>query len=321
PSRLRRGLLDMNGSLGRVDGGIGIALAEPGIVLSARRGSGFSVTGGDADAQHRVLAAARAVATALKLPGGAEFTLRSIYPGHVGLGRGTQLALSAATALCTLYHQACTPREAARMTGRGGTSGIGTAAFALGGFICDGGHSLGDGGDKSAFLPSSASRGVRPPEVTVRHPFPEGWKIILAIPRAAGGASGNVERDVFSSHCPVPLEEVRELSHIVLVALLPALVEGDIELFGRAVERMQDLGFKRVENMLAPPITRELREAMRDAGAAGAGLSSFGPTVFGFAEGDAGEIERACREVLDRAGGGETICTRACNTGAQVTVT
>ncbi|MDI9633755.1 MAG: beta-ribofuranosylaminobenzene 5'-phosphate synthase [Methanolinea sp.] len=321
PSRIHLGLLDMNGSLGRVDGGIGIALAEPGIVLSARRGSGFSVTGGDADAQHRVLAAARAVATALKLPGGAEFTLRSIYPGHVGLGRGTQLALSAATALCTLYHQACTPREAARMTGRGGTSGIGTAAFALGGFICDGGHSLGDGGDKSAFLPSSASRGVRPPEVTVRHPFPEGWKIILAIPRAAGGASGNVERDVFASHCPVPLEEVRELSHIVLVALLPALVEGDIELFGRAVERMQDLGFKRVENMLAPPVTRELREAMRDAGAAGAGLSSFGPTVFGFAEGDAGEIERACREVLDRAGGGETICTRACNTGAQVTVT
>jgi len=320
PSRIHLGLLDMNGSLGRVDGGIGLALNDPGIILSARRGKGFAVRGGDADAQERVLAAARAVSGALRLPGGAEFTLQSAYPGHVGLGRGTQLALSAATALCHLYGQVSAPRELARMTGRGGTSGIGTAAFGTGGFICDGGHSLGASKDKSAFLPSSASRGVRPPEVVMRHPFPPRWKVLLAMPENCTGASGTGEKDLFTTNCPVPLDEVRQLSHLVLVSLLPALVEEDLELFGRAVDRMQGLGFKKVENSCAHHVTQELMEAMREAGAAGAGLSSFGPVVFAFGEGDTGDIERACRKTLDRSGGGEVICTTGSNTGAQVTV-
>jgi beta-ribofuranosylaminobenzene 5'-phosphate synthase len=321
PSRIHLGLLDMNGSLGRVDGGIGIALNEPEVVLFARRSNMFTVHGGDADAKERILAAARSVAGALCLPGGAEFTLQSVYPGHVGLGRGTQLALSTATALCHLYGQAWNSRDLARITGRGGTSGIGTATFATGGFICDAGHSLGDAKDKAGFLPSSASRGIRPPEVILRHPFPVEWKILLAMPKACIGASGAAEKDLFSSHCPVPLDEVRELSHLVLVSLLPALVERDLDLFGRAVNKMQELGFKKVENMLAPPITQELMETMRDGGAAGAGLSSFGPVVFAFSDGDTRDIERACKKTLDQAGGGDVICTTGCNTGAQVTVT
>jgi len=321
PSRIHLGLIDMNGSLGRVDGGIGLALGKPEVVLSARRSEGFTVYGGDADARERVLAAAKSVAGALCLPGGAEFTIRSVYPGHVGLGRGTQLALSTATALCHLYGQVQSPRDLARITGRGGTSGIGTATFATGGFICDAGHSLGDSKDKTGFLPSSASRGVRPPEVILRHPFPVGWKILLAMPKSCIGASGTGEKDLFSSHCPVPLDEVRELCHLVLVSLLPALVEEDLDLFGRAVNKMQGLGFKKIENMLAPPITQDLMETMRDEGAAGAGLSSFGPVVFAFTEGDTGAIERACRKTLDRAGGGDIIRTTGCNAGAQVTVT
>jgi len=119
---------------------------------------------------------------------------------------------------------------------------------------------------------------------------------------------------------PCPLDEVRQLSHLVLVSLLPALVEEDLELFGRAVDRMQGLGFKKVENSFAHHVTQELMEAMREAGAAGAGLSSFGPVVFAFGEGDTGDIERACRKTLDRSGGGEVICTTGSNTGAQVTV-
>ncbi|MCQ8894382.1 MAG: beta-ribofuranosylaminobenzene 5'-phosphate synthase [Methanolinea sp.] len=321
PSRLHLGLLDMNGSLGRVDGGVGIALDHPEVVLSARRSEGFSVVGGDEDARSRVLAAADAIARALCLPGGAEFSLPSLYPGHVGLGRGTQLALSAATALCHLYGQVCPPHELALITGRGGTSGIGTAAFSTGGFLVDGGHSFGTSRDKAAFLPSSASPGVRPPEIIARHDFPPHWEILLAIPRSAPGASGAIEKSLFSQYCPVPQEEVRELAHIVLFLLLPGLVEKDLELFGKAVNRMQELGFKKVENMLAPPVSRDLISTMRNAGAVAAGLSSFGPTVFCFGEGGMDDIGRECREVLEPAGGGDIVCTRARNAGAFVTVT
>ena len=45
-----------------------------------------------------------------------------------------------------LHGRQLTTRELARLMGRGGTSGIGTAAFDHGGFIIDGGHRFGAGG-------------------------------------------------------------------------------------------------------------------------------------------------------------------------------
>lgn len=320
PSRLHLGLLDMNGALGRIDGGIGLALNEPRILLSARRSDTFQAEGGDADSRERILSAAAAVSHSLHLPGAAEFTLQSHYPGHVGLGRGTQLALATACALCHLYGHECHTRDLALMTGRGGTSGIGTASFDSGGFLLDGGHSFGESLDKSAFLPSSASIGVRPPAVVLRHDFPKAWKVLLVIPDIPQGASGGAEKEMFSRFCPVPLEEVRELCHLVLVSLLPALAEEDLDLFGSAVNRMQELGFKKIENRLQPSRVGDLLQAMRDAGAAGAGLSSFGPAMYAFGEGNMQDMESAAREFVPSIGGGHTLITEARNSGARITV-
>jgi beta-ribofuranosylaminobenzene 5'-phosphate synthase len=319
PSRLHLGLLDMNGALGRVDGGIGIALRDPGLVISATLADQFHVAGGDADCRARILAAAEAVRQGLNLPGGAHFTLQTHYPGHVGLGRGTQLALATGRALCELHGIPCRARDLAHLTHRGGTSGIGTAAFEQGGFLIDGGHSFGEGWDKQVFLPSSAAGGVRPPEVAVRHPFPGHWKILVVIPEIPPGASGSKEKEIFSRHCPVPLTEVQALCHEVLVRLLPGLVEEDLDLFGSAVNRIQELGFKRVEHSLQPSLIPDLLNAIRDAGAAGAGLSSFGPTVFAFGEGNMNAMETAAREALVPTGGGSIILTTARNIGASVT--
>lgn len=319
PSRLHLGLLDMNGILGRVDGGVGIALRDPGLVISAARDDEFRVEGGDTDCRARILAAAGAVRRGLDLPGGAIFTLHSHYPGHVGLGRGTQIALAAGRALCDLYGVPCNARDLAFLTERGGTSGIGTAAFEHGGFLIDGGHSFGKGWDKQVFLPSSAAGGVRSPEVIVRHPFPEHWKILVVIPEVPRGASGPEEKEIFGKYCPVPLTEVQALCHEVLVRLLPGLVEEDLDLFGNAVNRIQELGFKKVEHSLQPPLIADLLDAIRAAGAAGAGLSSFGPTVFAFGEGSMHAVESAAREALMATGGGSITLTRGRNVGASVT--
>lgn len=320
PSRLHFGLIDMNGALGRIDGGIGLTLDEPRILISACRSERFSAEGGDADSRERVLAAANAVARTLQLPGAASFTIQSHYPGHVGLGRGTQLAMAAGCALCHLYGQECHARDLAFMTGRGGTSGIGTASFASGGFLVDGGHSYGEDLDKTAFLPSSAAAGVRPPAVVLRHDFPKAWKVLVVIPGIPPGASGVAEKDIFSRFCPVPLEEVRELCHLVLCRLLPGLAEEDLDLFGDAVNRMQDLGFKKIENRLQPPQAARLLQAMRDAGASGAGLSSFGPVMYALGDGSMQDVESAVRELIPTLGGGGVFLTGARNTGAEVTV-
>ena len=313
PSRLHLTLTDLTGSSGRVDGGVGISLDEPNILLEAERDRDLVAVGENAD---RALAAARAVQQHLNL-GGARLCIRSGYRMHVGLGGGTQLGIAAGKAMCELYNQPLSVREIARIISRGGTSGIGTAAFETGGFLIDGGHSFGPGRDKTSFSPSSACLGVRPAPVIARHDFPHEWKIILAMPEVAAGAHGSREVDIFREYCPLPAAEVHELCYQILVRMVPSLVEGSLDEFGAAVNRVQEIGFKKIEVMLQHPVVHNLMAQMREAGAACAGLSSFGPAVYAIADTQSRDIEAAAREAM-RDVGGEVLITRARNEGARV---
>jgi beta-ribofuranosylaminobenzene 5'-phosphate synthase len=313
PSRLHLTLTDLTGSSGRVDGGVGISLDEPNILLEAERSGDIRAFGENAD---RVISAAKAVQEHLGI-GGAHFFIRGGYRMHVGLGGGTQLGIAAGRALCQLYDRPLSVREIARIISRGGTSGIGTAAFERGGFLIDGGHSFGPGKDKMSFSPSSASRGVRPAPVIARHDFPADWKIILALPEIAAGAHGAREVDIFRQYCPLPAAEVHELCYQILVRMMPSIVEGNLDDFGAAVNRVQEIGFKRIEVMLQHPVVHKLMAAMRDAGAACSGLSSFGPTVYAITDTAGRDIEAAARQIMSETGG-EVLFTRARNEGARV---
>lgn len=319
-SRIHLGLIEMHGGSGRVDGGIGIALFDPRVLMEARQGDSITVSGGDDTAREIVRSVAKRTLAGIRAGAGVAVTLRSCYPSHTGLGSGSQLALATAKAVCGLYDRQMTVRELAQLTGRGGTSGIGTAAFETGGFIIDGGHRFGPLEEKTGFAPSSASKGIRPAAVTVRHDFPEDWKVVLAIPDIPKGASGGREADIFKTCCPVPPEEVRAMSHEVLVRMLPGIAEHDLDLFGSAVNAIQDLGFKKVEHSLQPKEIAGLLAAMRQAGAAGAGMSSFGPTLFAFCDTGVSDVESAARSFMDGWCGGTTLVTTARNTGAAVRV-
>ena len=320
PSRIHLGLIDLHGGIGRVDGGIGLSLEEPGILLEVSRAGETLVRGGDERARETAGRAAARVLAGIRAPGGVEITLSRIYPPHVGLGRGTQIALAIARATCELFGRSLPARELARLAGRGGTSGIGTAAFETGGFIVDGGHAFGPGAEKTGFLPSAAASGVRPAPVIARHDFPADWRIVLATPSLTAGASGGEEVEIFRTACPVPLEEVRETCHEVLLRMLPGVVDHDLDLFGQAVNRIQGLGFKRVEVGLQPPVIPLLMEELRSAGAACAGMSSFGPTVYAVTDTGAPGILSAAEGFLEEHGGGGAWISAPRNTGAGVRV-
>lgn len=310
PSRLHLGLIDMNAELGRVDGGVGISLESPGMSLSAQKADCVEVLG-DSVLADRVIKAAEAV-----LPEGEGISIRieADIPDHVGLGSGTQAALTGAAAVNEVYGLGKSIRELAVAVGRGGTSGIGVAAFEMGGFILDGGHKF---EEKSAFSPSAASR-VPPGPVLFRKDFPD-WPIVLAIADVQGAHDAE-EVDIFKKVCPIPLPEVQEVSHVVLMQMLPALVEEDLESFGEAVNHLQTVGFKKREVDLQPRPVLDIVQFMRDNGASGAGVSSFGPVVYGIA-GSMNEGEKLRKEVqqmLDESLGGEALLTKAKNKGADI---
>ena len=313
PSRIHLTLTDLSGRSARVDGGVGIALDEPSLVLEGEKAEELIVEGENAD---RAQAAASKVRERFGL-GGAKLTIRGSYRMHVGLGGGTQLSIAAGKALCELYQKEAGVREIAQIVSRGGTSGIGTAAFEGGGFIVDGGHSFGPGRDKADFRPTSACQGIAPPKVVARHDFPKDWKIVLAVPNLAKGAHGQQEADIFKEHCPVPAADVHELCYQILVRMVPSLLEEDLDEFGNAVNRVQELGFKRIEVMLQDPLIRSLMAEMRNAGAACAGLSSFGPTVYAITDTGGRDIEAAAAQAMLEVGG-DVIVSRARNRGARV---
>ncbi|WAI02182.1 beta-ribofuranosylaminobenzene 5'-phosphate synthase [Methanogenium organophilum] len=315
PARIHMGLIDMNGSSGRVDGGIGLSVEDPAVVIEAKRSSDIRVRSDNGNCD-RIQKTAERVLTALGVQGGAEITLHRTYPGHIGLGSGTQVSLATARAICELYRP-LPVREMAAVAGRGGTSGIGTAVFESGGFILDGGHRFGPSGAKSDFRPSSASGGVKPAPVLFRHPFPDDWRILLATPAIPEGASGKAEVDIFRQYCPVPVGEVQALCHTVMMQMLPGIIEKDLDLFGTAVNAVQSLGLKKVELGLQPPLVHDLITALRDTGAAGVGLSSFGPTVYAIGDTGMQDTLRTAEEVMGETGG-SVVLTRACNHGAEM---
>ncbi|GAB4310433.1 MAG: hypothetical protein Kow0069_10610 [Promethearchaeota archaeon] len=323
PSRLHFSLVDLNGSLGRIDGGVGVALEKPNVVIEAEKLPGEPDPPVEAPKEwvEPVLLVRSFLAESdPSLVEGVQFRLKECYPAHVGLGSKTQLSLAMAYAACALSGKVnlLRPETLAWMVHRGGTSGIGYRAFFEGGFLLDGGHEFGPGKDKETFLPSSASN-ASPAVPLARFPVPEEWRFVLALPKDLTGAHDSGEVDIFQECCPVPVDEVRRLCHLLLVQTLPAVATGNLEAFGSSINAMQQVGFKKLELELQPPRVRELASVMRSSGAAGVGMSSFGPVVYAVVGND-----RAAEEVAESAvaafeeGSVEITVTRANNRGAEL---
>lgn len=309
PCRLHLTLIDMNAEIGRVDGGAGLTLSSPNIRITAEKAEETRIDGlqGFADRMKRA-------AEALLPEGeGVKIDVEELIPAHVGFGSGTQSSLAAAAAVNKLYGLGKSVRELAFAVKRGGTSGIGVTAFEKGGFIVDGGHRF---RDKGAFMPSAASK-VPPGPVLFREDFPE-WDIVVAIPDEKG-VHDQEEINLFKEFCPLPIGEVREVAHVVLMQMMPAVIEQDIESFGAAVNHVQTVGFNKRESLIWPDFVKNVATFMRSR-SYGTGVSSFGPVVYSFVDNKAEgrQLQVEVQKMLDESVGGTAMLTRAKNSGTEI---
>jgi beta-RFAP synthase len=269
PSRLHLGMFDLAGSLGRRFGGIGVAVSRPAYVLEASRSDKLTATGPDSE---RALIFADRYLTTAGLSGGARLEIKQAIPGHSGLGSGTKLGLTVALALAKLYDQATEPYRLVQAVDRGRRSAVGLWTFFQGGLVVEGGR--------------KTERGA-PAPLLMRFPMPAHWTCVLAIPNHLIGLSGSAEAEAFARLSP-SAAQAAEISHLVLMSLLPALVDQDLPEFGAAVTRLQQLVgqcFSPVQGgYYSHEVSAHLIETMLAAGAAGAGQSSWGPTVYGFVD-------------------------------------
>lgn len=303
PSRLHMGLLDLRGEFGRRFGGIGAALETPSLLLEARPADRLSAEGEEAE---RLLLYARRFLDRHGIEGGAWLRVHRAIPAHSGLGSGTQLALATARALAALFDRPFAAPELAEATGRAQRSAIGTWAFDQGGFLLEGGRSV---------------RGDGPAPLLFRRPMPAEWRCVVAIPDVPPGLSGSAEEEAFRNLPPPPAEMAGCVAQLILMVVLPALVEEDLETFGSGVTKVQRLVgemFRPVQGeRFAHPRVAELVDELLAGGASGAGQSSWGPAVYGLVRGEEAVLSLTHR-VEDRLRGrGVVFATGFNNRGAR----
>jgi len=305
-ARLHLGFIDLNGSLGRRFGSVGLAISDPRGLVTLRRAAATRIEGVDSERAGRYLAAMQ---QHLGLAGGHHLAVVDAIPQHAGLGSGTQLALAVAAALRRLYGlQLDSPGDALRLD-RGARSGIGVGLFEAGGLVVDAGRG-----------PITAT-----PPIISRVDFPEEWRIVLVLDPTRQGLFGESERAAFRALEPMPASDAAHICRLLLMQALPALAERDILRFGAAIAQMQGTlgdyfapaqGGHRYANSKVAAVLNMLA----NEGAHGVGQSSWGPTGFAFAEG-AEEAERLADLARRRPDSGalDIRVVSGLNRGAEVT--
>jgi len=264
PARLHMGFIDLSGSLGRQFGSIGVALNEINTRLTLSKADQRRITGPFALRADRCLTQ---LCEAMAVSDQVSINIEAAIPEHVGLGSGTQMALAIGTALNEYYGLGLTVRDIAAVMDRGLRSGIGIGVFEHGGLVVDGGR-----GEKT----------ITPP-VLVQLEVPADWRFILVFDRGQG-LHGDQEIAAFEALPPFPQQEAEHLCYQIMMQALPAIAEGDLQLFGQVISQLQSA----VGKHFAPAqggiyASKEVGKAMiwlTKQGAVGIGQTSWGPTGF-----------------------------------------
>ena len=284
-SRIHITLVAMNSrGTDRVDGGVGVMLRDPSVTIRARPARGTSVTiskeardGASNELRQSIDALMTRIRNVTRI-GGTEVEVVSCPPLHIGLGAKSQALLSTAVAVLTCHGREVIPDAVTALTQRGGTSGIGVHGFWHGGFIVDGGHPTSRKGGSSSYRPSSHSASAGAATLLARYAFPA-WPILIVQP-AGYQIHGTWENQLFRKVCPVPISQVRTVSHTILMQMIPAIVERDRQAFGASLWNIQDQRWKAFEiQSQAPGVSRVMHKLRYELEVMGAGMSSWGTSI------------------------------------------
>jgi len=314
PSRLHMGLIDLRGDLGRAFGSIGVGIQYPNVVLTAEESERLVVEGEQAerfrDFAERFI---RAVDANVKC----KILVEKAIAMHIGLGSGTQSALAVASLISRINNLRISVEEAAVLTGRASISSVGIGVFKYGGFIVDAGHKV-DRWERS----KKERKSIAP--IVFRHPFPKDWLFVVAVTEQKRGLSGEEEKNAFDS-LPTPRKEwATDICRLVHLNLIPALIERDIDTFGKALTKIQILTGKYFEKIqggvYASKLAEESCKRMLEAGAKAVGQSSWGPTVYALAHGmkEARKIMLSLEPILGSELDKKVFITGVNNRGAEI---
>ncbi len=289
PRRLHLGLIDPSALLGRRFGSLGVAL-EGGYEIEILESDSREIVAGRED-RDTIEATLKRMNSAYGTGVNYRVEVRKGIPRHVGLGSTTQLSLAVGLGVARLRNLNLSVEELAKTLGRGRESGAGVYSFAHGGFVID-------GGVKNDL-----------PPLIFREDFPEDWAFLLIIPELKPGFDEEEEKPVMAGLSGKP-DAAMEISHRILLGLLPALKERDIKTFGEHLNAVQRLVGRHFEDYQGGEFREDVGLILDFLAEKtyGAGQSSWGPTVYGLIrKADFQRLSAEARDFLREQGVGAKV--------------
>lgn len=314
PSRIHFGLFAVGNLVVRKFGGIGLMIDSPRTILQVSERPKFLTTGIENErvrhfaqkwfSRYGQLLPAK-VEHVDQLP--CQLELLEQPPSHQGLGSGTQLAMTTATALFRYFGLSIPkPDELALTMGRAKRSAIGTNGFFSGGFLVDRGNTV--------------DSPVAPLDFQIDFP---NWPILLVTAHDHHGVSGGDEATAFETIKDVTPEAQQKMIDQVNDLIVPAVAASDYERFAESIYKYGHQSGMFYEEVQGGPYNgaqvTQLVNAIRDCGVKAVGQSSWGPSVYAICK-DATTASKLFTTIDQNFGSRcDLNLTHACNRGVVVT--
>lgn len=314
--RLHIGLISMHAGAPRKNGGLGFAIEGPSALIRARSAEELRVV----DRRRMPMREGELIRLSdqltgaireLDLPSAAIFEITGEFLTHCGMGSGTAIRLACIEGLLAVNGLAAARHDLIRLSGRGGTSGVGISTYFDGGFVFDLGIPR---GMSDRFAPSSVGATDRLPLQLHNQPLPN-WPIGLCLPRKSEFKTQEEEIAFFFRSTPLPPAKSFETAYVAMFQVLASLIERDYTAFCQAIDAMQQTEWKKLERAEYEEIEKTDRE-LRELGVDCVGMSSLGPLLYFFASPETLRRVHASSRQLDA----DIILTSPRNSGRRLTV-
>lgn len=199
----------------------------------------------------------------------------SAFP-HYGLGSNTAIYMSCIEGLLLLNGIDYTHKDIIRLSGRGGTSGIGINTYFKGGFVFD----VGIKNNEEQLKPSSiAKRRGKLPLVISECKLPD-WEIGVCIPTFIKNKSEQEEIDFFEKFCPVDKAYIGNILYEAVYGITASIIESDYDVFCKSINAIQSTKWKSLERSIYGKKLIDLENKIKSVGSNCVGMSSLGPLLF-----------------------------------------
>ncbi|AIY63943.1 beta-ribofuranosylaminobenzene 5'-phosphate synthase family protein [Pseudoalteromonas piratica] len=288
PLRLHFNLIALHECQYRRNGGFGLAV-DSGFMLKGKRSNKISFEGEYNELSktiEKVTIKLEQISKELSLLSGIKISLIEPPKPHIGLGSGTALTLASIEALLIVNNYEYDHNTIQKLSGRGGTSGVGIHSYFTGGMVFD----TGVPPENRPHNPSSYVEPISIPTLLFKKDYPFG-DIRFLYPCEQFKNFGNLEADFFEENTPISKSASLEACYNTFFMVAAALADKQILTFSKAVDAIRKTAWKMAEIQHCGSKIQNIFTSLEEKGVQGTSMSSMGPGIFIVSKGKSEEIE------------------------------